>query len=58
MSTSIAPKRPASPLDDDRPTKAARPSWQELPSTGKADWQLTDSEFQTLKSSLDTERYV
>ncbi|KAH7876125.1 uncharacterized protein C8R40DRAFT_1068917 [Lentinula edodes] len=57
MSTSIAPKRSASPLEDDRPTKAARPPWQELPNTGKADRQLTDSEYQNLKSSLDTERY-
>ncbi|KAJ3882527.1 hypothetical protein F5051DRAFT_500426 [Lentinula edodes] len=57
MSTSIAPKRSASPLEDDRPTKAARPPWQELPKTGKADRQLTDSEYQNLKSSLDTERY-
>ncbi|KAJ3904671.1 hypothetical protein F5879DRAFT_1030106 [Lentinula edodes] len=57
MSTSIAPKRSASPLEDDPPTKAARPPWQELPNTGKADRQLTDSEYQNLKSSLDTERY-
>ncbi|GAW01115.1 protein [Lentinula edodes] len=57
MSTSIAPKRSASPLEDDPPTKAARPPWQELPNTGKADRQLTDSEYQNLKSSLDTEHY-
>ncbi|KAJ3854033.1 hypothetical protein EV368DRAFT_81017 [Lentinula lateritia] len=57
MSTSIAPKRPTSPQDDDCPTKAARPSWQEFSNTGKTDPQLTDSEFQNLNSSLDTERY-